>query len=90
MMSEADAETVKLTVSTAAPLNAIGQLAIHFPQVLHVEAWRVMTAEISKRELRMPAKPIVLAQRHYDTCHRACGLHCKRRGPHIKRRVAFS
>ncbi len=66
-MNEAEPEpTVELTVTTADLLNAIGQLAIHVPQQFHLEAWRAMTAELSKRELGVPPKPIVLAQRHYD------------------------
>jgi len=36
-------------------VRAIGQLAIHFPQRLHLEAWRVMTLELSKRELGVAA-----------------------------------
>ena len=66
-MDEAEPDpTVELIVTTADLVRAIGQLAIHFPQRLHVEAWRVMTAELLKRELGVPAKPIVLAQRSYD------------------------
>ena len=59
--------TVELTVLTPALLNAIGQLAIHYPAVFHAEAWRMLMAELAQREIRLaPAQPIVLARRHYN------------------------
>ena len=59
--------TVELTIPTAALVNAIGQLAIHYPSVSHAEAWRTLMAELAQREIRLvPARPIVLARRHYD------------------------
>jgi hypothetical protein len=48
-------------------VNAIGQLAIHHPLVLHAEIWWTLTAELAQREIGLaPARPIVLARRHYD------------------------
>ena len=57
---------VERTVTTPDLLNAIGLLAIQFPEGFHLEAWRALTAETSKRELGVPAKAITLARRDYD------------------------
>jgi len=42
--------SVELIVMTAALENAIGLLAIHFPEKFHLEAWRALTAENDRRE----------------------------------------
>src|SRR5262245_3085289 len=53
--------------SHSALLNAIGQLTIHYPLVFHAESWRTLTAELAQREIGLaPARPIMLARRHYD------------------------
>jgi hypothetical protein len=58
--------SVELTVTTAALVRTIGRLAVHFPEKFHLEAWRVFSAELANREIGLPVRPIVLAQRHYD------------------------
>ena len=59
--------TVELTVPTATLVNAVGQLAIHYPLVSHADAWRTLMAELAQREIGLaPSRPIVLACRHYD------------------------
>ena len=63
-MNEPD--SVEFTAATPNLLNAIGLLAIQFPEKFHIEAWRALTAEISKREIGLPAGLIILTQRHYD------------------------
>jgi len=60
-----DLPSVELTVTTPALLMAIGRLAVHFPEQFHAEAWRAFTAELAKRELGLPAGPIVLARQTF-------------------------
>jgi hypothetical protein len=58
---------VDLIVPTAALVNAIGQLAIHYPLVFHADAWRTLTAELARREIAHASdQPIVLSRQHYD------------------------
>ena len=61
-----DPRSVELTVTTASLVMAIGRLAVHFPEKFHPEAWRAFTAELSKRELGLPAGPIVVARQPFD------------------------
>ncbi len=58
--------SVELSVTTAALENAIGLLAIHFPEKFHLEAWRALTAECDRREAELPARPIMLARQRFD------------------------
>ncbi len=58
--------SVELTVTTAALENAVGLLAIHFPEKFHLEAWRALTAECDRREAGLPARPIMLARQRFD------------------------
>ena len=61
-----DLDTTTLVVTTAALENAVGLLAIHFPEKFHLEAWRALTAECAQREVGQSARPIVLARQRYD------------------------
>ena len=65
-MSEELPPIVELTVTTAALLRAIGLLAVHFPEKLHVEAWRALMAEYAQREIGYSARPLRLARLAYD------------------------
>jgi hypothetical protein len=59
--------TVELIVRTPALVNAIGQLAIHYPLVFHAGAWRALTAELAHREIGQAAdRPIVLPRQDYE------------------------
>ena len=58
--------SVELIVMTAALENAIGLLAIHFPEKFHLQAWRALTAECDRREAGLPARPIMLARQSFD------------------------
>ncbi len=58
--------SVELTITIAALENAVGLLAIHFPEKFHSEAWRALTAECDRREAGLPARPIMLARQHFD------------------------
>ena len=46
--------SVELIVTTAALLNVIGLLAIHFPEKFHLEAWQALTSESAQREVDCP------------------------------------
>jgi hypothetical protein len=64
-MSE-ELASVELTVTTVALLRAIGLLAVQFPEKLHVEAWRAITAEYAQREIGYSARPLRVARHAYD------------------------
>ena len=61
-----DLDTITLVVTTAALENAVGLMAIHFPEKFHPEAWRAFTAEGERREAGLPARPIMLARQRFD------------------------
>ena len=51
------------TVNLDAAIIVLGNL---FPETLYPIAWRILTAERERRDLKAPAMPIIMARRVYD------------------------